>query len=174
MSLPALIEAAQDVLTQGLNLLYDLDQRSYARVANHPFDASLGQHYRHVLDHFFCLIKGLPAGEINYDERARSYRLESELTYASVATCDVLRVLKRIPEESLNKECQVTYSVGYGHSAPSSLGSNIGRELAFCVGHAVHHYAIIRLLCDSMGLAVPAEFGVAPSTLKHMAAMAAD
>lgn len=174
MSTPELVEAAQDVLLQGLGLLFELTDRSYAHATGAPFNASIGQHYRHVLEHFQSLIVGLRAGEINYDARERSLRLQGEVTYASIATCDVLRALKRYTEEMLARPCKVINSVGYGTSKPATFESNVSRELGYCVGHAIHHYAIVRLICHEIGISVPAEFGVAPSTLKHMASLAAD
>jgi len=84
-----------------------------------------------------------------------------------------LRVLKRYTDETLARECTVINSVGYGNAGASAFQSNISRELAYCAGHAIHHYAIIRLLCHEIGVSVPAEFGFAPSTLKHMSSLAA-
>jgi hypothetical protein len=167
-----LIRATEDVLSQGLKLLFELEDSTYSRTADAPFHASIGGHYRHVLEHFESLVKGLRAREINYDARERNLRMQSEVTYASVATCDMLRALRRCSVETLSRNCKVTNSVAYGSSQPVSMDSNIGRELAYCIGHAIHHYAIIRLLCHALDVSVPAEFGVAPSTLKHRAAAA--
>lgn len=167
-----LIRATEDVLSQGLTLLLKLEDATYSRSAGAPFHASIGGHYRHVLEHFESLIKGLRAGEINYDARERNLRLQSEATYASIFTCDVLRALKRYSAETLSRNCKVIISVGYGASQPVSMDSNVGRELAYCIGHAIHHYAIIRLICHELDVRVPAEFGVAPSTLKHRATAA--
>src|SRR6266852_1941710 len=86
---PELIVAAQDVLLQGLGLLFELSDRTYSHTARTPFNASVGQHYRHVLEHFQSLIRGVRAAEINYDARERNQRLQSDVTYASIATCDV-------------------------------------------------------------------------------------
>lgn len=174
MEPPEVIAAAQDVLMQGLGLLFELGDRTYSHAAPAPFNASIGQHYRHVLEHFHSLIKGLPAEEINYDARERNARLQGEVTYASIATCDVLRALKRYTQETLARGCRVISSVGYSASQPSTFESNVNRELAYCVGHAIHHYAIIRLICHETGITVPTEFGVAPSTLKHITSLAAD
>jgi len=171
---PELIAAAQDVLVQGLELLFDLGDRTYSRVVPDPYNASVGQHYRHVLEHFQCLIKGLRSGEIDYDARERNGRLEGEVSYATVATCDVLRALKHYKRDTLERTCRVIQSVAYGSGRASSVESNIGREIAYCVGHAVHHYAIIRLICSELGVSVSAEFGFAPSTLKHMSSLVAD
>lgn len=167
-----LMRAAEDVLSQGLTLLFQLGDTTYSRTVDTPFRASIGGHYRHVLEHFESLIKGLRAAEINYDGRERNLRLQSEVTYATIVTCDVLRALKRYSAENLSRNCKMINSVGYGASQPVSLDSNIGRELAYCIGHAIHHYAIIRLICHELGVAVPAEFGLAPSTLKHRATAA--
>ena len=171
---PELIVAAQDVLMQGLGLLFELGDSTCSHVAGTPFNASVGQHYRHVLEHFQSLIRGLRAAEINYDARERNQRLQSDVTYASIATCDVLRALKQYTDETLARECKVINSVGYSASKPTCLESNVSRELAYCIGHAIHHFAIVRLICYEIDITVPAEFGVAPATLKHMKALAAD
>lgn len=174
METPELVIAAQEVLVQGLELLFDLGDRTYSRVAAAPYNASIGQHYRHVLEHFQSLIKGVRAAEVNYDARERNPRIESEVRYASIATCDILRALKQYRQETIERACRVIQSVGYGSDRAASIESNAGRELAYCAGHAVHHYAIIRLICNELGVSVPAEFGFAPSTLKHMSSLAAD
>jgi hypothetical protein len=45
-----------------------------------------------------------------------------------------------------------------------SVKTTLGRELAFVVQHTIHHCAIIGLLLDQVGVAVPRQFGYAPST----------
>ena len=37
----------------------------------------------------------------------------------------------------------------------------------YAVAHAIHHYALLGIMCGLMGIRVPAGFGVAPSTLQH-------
>ena len=173
MQTSTLMADARDVLLQGLSLLFDLDDGGYSRIVGTPFNASIGQHYRHVIEHFQSLTRGLQSGEINYDARDRNIRLQSDVTYGSIATCDVLRILKRYTDETLAHGCKVINSVGYSSSQPSTFDSNVSRELAYCAGHAIHHYAIIRLICHQIGGIVPAEFGFAPSTVKHMSSLAA-
>jgi hypothetical protein len=165
----SLARATEDVLRQGLALLFDLNGETFAALAPEPYNASIGQHYRHVLDHFLCLVSGMAAGEVDYDNRERNPQLETDLDYACAATERLIQVFNRYDLELLSRPCIVRYSVGYGNIAPVRLPSVVARELAFCIGHAVHHYAIVRLLCDSVGVEVVPEFGVAPSTLKHRA-----
>ena len=171
---PELVVASQDVLIQGLGLLFNIWDKTYSRVAEAPYIASIGGHYRHVLEHFQCVIRGIRSGEINYDARKRNPRLETEVTYATIATCDVLRAIRNYTDASLARPCKVVNSTSYGSAQPSVIESNVGRELAYCVGHAIHHYAIIRLICSHLGVEVPNEFGIAPSTLKYRSGLAAD
>jgi hypothetical protein len=73
-----------------------------------------------------------------------------------------------LSQEVLQRECLVTYCVGYGESGEEAVASNVAREVMFCVGHAIHHYAILKLLCVQAEVSLPYEFGIAPSTLKHL------
>jgi DinB superfamily len=165
----SLVQAAEDVLRQGLALLAELSEESFAAVVPAPYNASIGQHYRHVLDHFLCLEAGALSGEIDYDNRARDPQLETDLRFARATTERLICSFSNYQFDQLTEHCTVCYSVGYGNATPVRLLSVVARELAFCIGHAVHHYAIVRLLCDSVGVGVVPEFGVAPSTLKHRA-----
>jgi hypothetical protein len=168
-----LISAAEDVLHQGLTLLNNINEGSYGRKEEGPWGSSIGAHYRHVLDHFLCLIEGLWDGEINYDHRGRSREIESSIQAARLATNDLIEALVAISADVLNQECTVVYSVGYDDNEAQPVGSVVARELMFCVGHAIHHYAIMKLLCSARSIRLPYDFGIAPSTLKYQEARAA-
>jgi hypothetical protein len=76
---------------------------------------------------------------------------------------------RAIPPAFLDRDCDVISTVSYGESQSHEVGSTLAREIVYSVGHAIHHYAIIKLLCAGFGLELPYEFGIAPSTLKHAA-----
>ena len=164
--------AVTDVLQQGCIFLDRIGDETYARslerLADEKPAASLGAHYRHVLDHFLCLAEGIWTGQVNYDQRRRNPQLENSVTCARLATESLIDEFGGLSHEVLMRECAVTYSVGYGESEAEAVRSNLAREVMFCVGHAIHHYAILRLLCAGVGVKLPHEFGVAPSTLKHL------
>jgi hypothetical protein len=172
MNRSALISAAKDVLSQGLILLGNVEESSYSRKEDGPWGSSIGAHYRHVLDHFLCLIEGLWDGEINYDRRARNQEIETSIEVARATTEDLIETLASLPADVLKQACTVVYSVGYGESQAQASESVVARELMFCVGHAIHHYAIMKLLCSARAVRLPYEFGIAPSTLKHQEAQA--
>ena len=163
--------AVKDVLQQGCIFLDRIGDEKYARPLESPVGgkpASLGAHYRHVLDHFLCLAEGICTGQVNYDQRRRNAQLESSVTCARLVTEGLIDELGGLSGEILQRECTVTYSVGYGETEAEAVRSNLAREVMFCVGHAIHHYAILRLLCAGVGMQLPYEFGIAPSTLKHL------
>ena len=78
--------AAKDVLQQGCIFLDRIGDETYARPLEGEFAASLGAHYRHVLDHFLCLMEGIRTGQVNYDQRRRNPQLESSVAYARLVT----------------------------------------------------------------------------------------
>ena len=165
--------AVSDVLQQGCHFLDLVGDETYAR----PLEgtgSSLGAHYRHVLDHFLCLAEGIRTGQINYDQRRRNPQVEGSVMCARLVTEALIDELGGLPPEILAGECAVIYSVGYGETDAQAVKSNFAREVMFCVGHAIHHFAILRLLCAGAGVKLPYEFGVAPSTLKHLEAEAAE
>jgi hypothetical protein len=162
--------AVRDVLQQGCIFLNRMHDQTYAHPVEGEFAASLGAHYRHVLDHFLCLAEGIRTGQVNYDQRRRNPQLENSVMCARLVTEGLIDEFAGLSREDLQRECAVTYSVGYGETESESVRSNLGREVMFCVGHAIHHYAILRLLCAGVGVKLPHEFGIAPSTLKHLEA----
>lgn len=163
-----LVSAVEEVLRQGCTLLDAINDEAYSRKEGGPQGASLGAHYRHVLDHFLCLLDGIRSGEIDYDQRRRSPELENSVEAARSATSNLIEEFRSVPAEAWQRECTVVYSVDYGDDRAQAVPSNGAREVMFCVGHAIHHYAILKLLCRGMSVALPHEFGIAPSTLKHL------
>src|SRR5215831_6426522 len=105
MTTREIIGAASDVLTQGIELLLDLDDRSFVKMASTTVPTSIGEQYRHMLNHFVSLVHGLRSGEIDYGRPGTSARLENEVTFATITTCDMLRALKRCSEEQFARGC---------------------------------------------------------------------
>jgi hypothetical protein len=94
--------------------------------------------------------------------------IENSLDAALLATDSLIEAFRSLSAEAMQGECTVSYSVGYGEHDPEEVRSTLAREVAFCVGHATHHYAILKPLCAQLAVKLPYEFGIAPSTLKHL------
>ena len=168
MSQASLVQAVEDVLSQGRSLLGITDSQSYRWKDSKGCGASIGMHYRHVLEHFQCLLEGLESGQIDYDHRLRSPQLEDAIDDAILTTDILMERFRTLAVDALRRECSVRYSVGGSDDKAEEARSTFAREVMFCVGHATHHYALMKPLCAQLGVDLPFEFGVAPSTLKHL------
>ena len=162
-----LIHSVLETLEQGEALLTQLSDEAYTRKVPIAFNASVGGHYRHCLDHFRSLLNAANSGDLNYDHRERGTLIEHDRFAALNATRELQSAFQTLPAECLRRELQVTGKTSYAGNGSQISGSTVGRELMYAVAHAVHHYALIGIMGGLMGLTMPAGFGVAPSTLKH-------
>jgi hypothetical protein len=160
-------DAIAEVLRQGESLLNSVSDEDYTRKLSTVFGSTIGGHYRHCLDHFQTLLRGLDAYEINYDNRERNPRIENDRTLALAETHRILRGFGSIPMPFLKCPMNVRSKVSYEVDVAPLIGSTVGREFMYAVAHTIHHYALIAVMCRMLEVPVPAGFGVAPSTLKH-------
>ena len=163
----ALIQSAVEILIQGENLLGELENDNYTTRLPAAFNASIGGHYRHCLDHFRSLLDAAHSGDLNYDHRERGTLVENDRFAALNATRDLRTALQALSPECLPRKLNVTCKTSYSDSGSQVSASTVGREIMYAVAHAVHHYALIGIMGGIMGLRMPPGFGVAPSTLKH-------
>ena len=111
MDRSSLISAAEDVLRQGIALLDSIDEDTYSRKEEGPWGSSIGAHYRHVLDHFLCLIEGLWDFQINYDHRSRDREIETSVEVARSTTQELFEALPAFPMRHSGRDVRSTYSV---------------------------------------------------------------
>ncbi len=167
MNKRAILDSMKEVLSQGEALLGALDDAAYTSRVPAAFNASVGGHYRHCLDHFQSVFDGLDAAEIDYDDRKRDPRIETVREVALNQTRQLLRASDGLGAWILDFPIHARSKVSYAVDESPSAHSTVAREIMFCVVHAIHHYALIRVMCGMLNAAVPEGFGVAPSTIKH-------
>ena len=160
----------KNVAKENLEQLHDLLQKipasAYTGKAEVVYGASIGQHIRHILEFYLLMISGSLEGIISYDKRQRDLRIENEKEYA----IDVIyKVIKSL--ELLREEVPVLFEGDFTAdlSRKNSIVSSVGRELAYCIEHSIHHQALIK--AGLIGMGMPAltdeHFGVAYSTIRH-------
>jgi len=164
-----LIESVLETLQQGETLLSELTDEDYTHKMPMAFNASIGGHYRHCLDHFRSLLNSATSGNLNYDHRERGTLVETDRFAALNSTRELREGFERLDPAFLNRSLAVTSKTSYATSDSQISGSTVGREIMYSVAHAVHHYALIGVMGGILGLQMPPGFGVAPSTLKHRA-----
>ena len=128
MKASALIASVHDVLQQGLMLLMEVDEITYKTLADAPHSASIGQHYRHVLDHFICLADGIASGVIDYDARSRNRDLETNRNAARETTIQLSKLFGSLSSRQIVAYYKVLYSVGYSNDEAIEIDTVLARE----------------------------------------------
>lgn len=166
----SLVSQVEDNL-QCLHPLEDLLQRLHAHHYRvEQAGQSIGQHVRHILEHYQCLWQALDQGvELDYEHRPRQNELAQSPVIALSELTAHCRRLKRLRNSTLLVSLHLS-SVEPNQS--QTVASSLVRELAFLASHTIHHQAIIKLLSTQMGYSLPVEFGVHNSTLKYWASQA--
>lgn len=162
-------------LHQGLRLLDRLGDSSYSAVAPGFAPHRAGAHLRHVLEFYQCFLDGLDASHIDYDSRRRDESIERSRHTASVAIKSIIHAFETrsdVREERIvwvRMEDAATSGV-----ADTFMESSLSRELQVLSSHTVHHFALIAMTLRAHGVQVDPDFGMAPSTLRHLAAKTAE
>ena len=164
-----IVNAAITILAQGEDLLRALSTGTYTRRISLAFNACIGGHYRHCLDHFTSLLRGLDADEVDYDHRERDVRIESQPDFALMLTQQMRTQLEHLPLGVLETPVRARCEVSYARGDSSVTGSTFGREVVYAIALAIHHYALISVMARLMDAKLPEHFGVAPSTVAHNA-----
>ena len=149
-----------DELTRGMCLITSIDDITYCRTANGT--GSVGGQFRHNLDFAGCLLNGVKNGLIDYNDRERDIRVETDRQYAAMRFASVMRRLSELNPRIMGKSLLVRSEVDNCMWLPSSFA----REVEFVHSHTVHHHALIAEKLAGFGVKIVENFGVAPSTLK--------
>ncbi|MGA2248359.1 MAG: DinB family protein [Verrucomicrobiota bacterium] len=164
-----LIQSVLEILRQGETLLAEMNDQEYNRKVPAAFNASIGGHYRHCMDHFRTVLDAAAAGDLNYDHRERGTLVETDKFAALNATRELCEGYAKLDPVFLARTLVVTCMTSYSTGGSQASRSTIGREIMYSVAHAVHHYALIGVMSGITGVKIPPGFGVAPSTLKYQA-----
>lgn len=162
----SLTEIVSGTLSQMKAFLDILDTERYKKPLDIFSDSTIGQHTRHVIEFFQCLIEQAPLGVINYEKRQRNVLIEENPSHASHIINEIILHL-----QSGNIPTELFLETEYGDNDNSliKVPTTLDRELIYNIEHAIHHLAMIKmgLKVTAPEIKLPDGFGVAPSTLKH-------
>ncbi len=163
-----LIDSNLHVLETSVELLADIQAEQFIHVQRPYFEASLGKHLRHILDHYLCFRRDLETGLIDYDQRQRDCQLETDKDYALTIIKQLHSFLDSLKSRvDVNQPLKVIMCNDVTTPDGEITQSSLGRELQFLQGHSVHHYALMAVIMKFSGQPVSQDFGVAPSTIIH-------
>ena len=165
-SLEGLIEENLLALAQLKGLLDALTPEAYRQPLGADGRHTLGKHVRHIIDHYAALLDGLDegGGRLDYENRRRDARLEQWPCRAARRVTSIEASLLALGDRQPGADVILDYPLD---DERLTLGSSLQRELAFLTSHTIHHMAILGLLAEPLGIALPEQFGVHPSTLRH-------
>jgi hypothetical protein len=133
---------------------------SYASPCHALSNATIGQHTRHIVELYQCLLTGYPTAAINYDGRKRNQLYENDAMAAVDAIKEILQNLEQ-PDKPVKIYCGDD-----GNSV--CIESNYYREVLYNLEHCIHHQALIKVaLLTIKDINIENSFGVAPSTLQY-------
>ena len=159
----AAVQANLAVIRQGIALLQDIGDERYATRVAVAYNASVGGHMRHIIEHYLGFLNGLEDGALDYENRARDPLIESNSAYAA----DTLAAIDDRLQDVARHESDRTLRVHAETSADTAADSSVLRELEFLLSHTIHHYALVAVMARLQGCEPAEGFGLAPSTLKH-------
>ena len=157
---------AKENLMQLTDLLNSISESDYTKETDVLSGATIGQHVRHILEFYLLLVSGSFTGTICYDKRERDIRIENDPSFARGKIEKLLSGMDTLIEgEAVKLEADYTIK---GNSE-NTIISSVGRELAYCIEHSIHHQAIIKAGLIAMGLSeiTDKHFGLAYSTIRY-------
>ena len=188
----ALLQANIGVLRQKLDLMQALRTELGQEQAHEKFSqacpvvgASVGQHFRHSMDHMERVANSLEDAnntKLHYDIRIRGGNDEHDMDAAKERIQRVTTVFRDEMDRLLAKEdAQLAENTqvlacfllsGDPEADEFLLPSTIERELGFVAHHAIHHLAMVKIITLKTLELIPSEslpegFGMAPSTIVH-------
>lgn len=161
-----LAQATHSILKQVEFVIEQIEEKDYTKPVDVFNNSTIGQHFRHTLEFFQCLMHGYKKGVVSYDKRNHDKRIENDKVLALqliTETCDFIN--------SCDMGKPLTLEVNYELSGEGDVlvESNMAREITYNIEHAIHHMAIIKIglkvICPYVEL--PYGFGVAVSTLRY-------
>ena len=154
-------------LRQAADLLATLPDDAYTLARPPVFRSGIGAHLRHCLDHYQSFLSGLTTGRIDYDARKRDQTTERSREAAATVISSIIDRLNSLTATDLARPVQSKVDCGGENLDAMWTVSTAPRELQFLISHTVHHYALISMILRLQVLDTPADFGIAPSTLRH-------
>ena len=156
-------DATLDIIAQVKDLLDQIAPHEYRKPLDEFDGSTLGQHFRHIIEFFVCLERGIPSGIVDYASRERNMLFEDAPGVAADALEHFAAVLP-----ALDIHTKVAFKAEFGEMERPAYDSTVGRELMFAYDHAIHHLAIIKigLTCHFQHVQVDKDLGVSPSTIK--------
>jgi hypothetical protein len=142
--------------------LSDLSESQFVQPINVLSNATIGEHVRHIIEMYYCVINNYELGVINYEKRERNLNLQTNIGAAQGALLNLLHDI-----EGADRKMILQTPANDGKFL--DIETNYYRELLYNLEHTVHHMALIRIGISALqpSYLVNENFGVADSTVAY-------
>ncbi len=160
-----LFQAGSVILLQLNNVINQITQEDFRKPSVALSQASVGQHLRHTLEFFICLMQGYEQGVVNYDKRSHNKEMES---HKAIALKTIAQIQNFVQAIQIDKSLKLEVAYQPDCENCITIESNYLRELTYNIEHAVHHMAIMKIGIREVAsyVQLPADFGIAVSTIR--------
>lgn len=161
-----MITYCKENLQEIKQLIISLSKEQYTFKSRLLSGAAIGQHVRHILEFYTCLMNGVKTGTVNYDRRERNSELETDISCAIHRMDEICNSIGSIGN---SEELILEGNFSSSKQKPVKIKTSFNRELAYCLEHSIHHQALIRIGLIEQGIEnlITPGFGLAPATIRH-------
>lgn len=155
-----LLKSIRQSLDELIDLLDQLSDQDYAKSCQALSNATIGEHTRHILEMFQCLENSYDRGILNYDDRERNNKIQTETEFAKRGIIAI--------KTGLRSKNKLMYLEQVIDGLTIRIQSNYYRELLYNLEHCIHHQALIKVaVLQFQNILVDENFGVARSTIEY-------
>ena len=155
-----MFKSSIQTIEQFKEVLLQLPKDYYTRPCLNLSGATIGQHTRHIIELYQCLLEGYTPAVVCYDKRKRNKRIEQDVHFA----VDRLQRIQNALEQPKRKLLIFLELNG----TEEKIESNYFREVLYNLEHTIHHQALIKVAINEFtDMQLPESFGVAPSTMQY-------
>jgi len=160
-----MFDLCKENLIEIKDLLVRLNNDQYTYKSKILSGTSIGQHIRHILEFYLCLINGRKTGTVNYDLRERNHEVENDSSFA-IKIID--GVLNNLSHSKNDRKIALEGNYSLEGRKSERINSSYIRELTYNLEHSIHHQALIKVSLKEQGIEqlINENFGVAPATIK--------
>ena len=160
--------AASDLLDQLEEIINQISEEDFRKPLKILSDSSMGQHMRHTLEFFICLMDASNEGVINYDKRKHDKYIQEDKALAISVIGSIKEFIHKV-EDNKPLSLEMEYGISDDELQVSVVPTNYERELAYNIEHAIHHMALMKvgIISKLDYIKLPPYFGVASSTVRY-------
>ena len=125
----------EKIINDLIHLLQQISDADYSKKIERLSNSTIGQHARHSIEMYQCIINNCNEEEVNYSNRKRDIVIETSSNYA-------VQCLQAIVQQIQNTD-RIVY-VKNNDDDIAAL-SSYNREIAYCNEHLIHHLALIKV-----------------------------